>query len=394
MDEQQTKRLRNDAEDKSVAPTVKETMERLRKTGPTVYKNVAEYLSAAKNGFETVEEIMAATYFKSADMENRFYAPLEFAAFRVTRNNKGEITEIADQTGKGIISKNLKFALAYVALKEKGFKALILGTLNDDRVEILAIPRAIEIMEATSKANKDFHQDAKVLYTPKMGYTVYTPTDITMAILKLGYVALGELVNLLKTLNSLASKEDLREFRVEELVDVQAIESALTSTDIKASRKNFLEALLANKIATMDTDERLTYFSSNVSFTLAHRLGFRLPHTGPFFHTLGNAPIAKVDLESVGKDKNILMCAHVMSQSDYSSVRGDVGKYPVYVDKDGLGGRKHNKWHPLTGKVTMKSQDVAALLIAISKANSQKADSSVATTGEAKASTCEPIDLI
>jgi hypothetical protein len=369
-----------EAEGKIDPDTLGGAWESMKENGPLLFKSMNEYLAWLDEEQEDATEIMAAAYFKAAEMENKFIVPMEFRDFTAGRNKKGEITQITDLENNTIVAKQLDKVLVYSALREKGFKTIIMTTNEGSNTEVLAIPSGVQIEEAADvRGQKDFHKNVRMLYTYKAGTTVYASPENIMGILKLSYVSLSEVSNLMKALNALEAKEDLSKFDAELLVDVKVIQQVLSDHEAKQSRKHFFQTLLAAKIREMDSEQRLNFFKSNPSYTLANNLEFRLPHGGPCYTKLGNKPLAKVPLGSLGPGANVLMSTNILSQKDYKEIVGDVQNYQVFVDTNELGGRKGNKFASMSVKFTEEAQTVLAILHAISTANSS--DGNAAASG-------------
>lgn len=341
----------------------------MKDRGPTSHKSMEEYLEAiGTNG--NVIEIMAASYFKSADMENRHVVPAEFEGFTVIRGKKQEIVRIQETELKVLAGNALKKMLAFAALREKGFKTIIYGTDDGGAIEVLAIPSLINIEAPTaSEAKTDQIAPRSILHTPRSSTTIYVSPEMIKDVLSLDYVTIAEVGDLLRTLNSLAGKEDLTGLDVNRLQDPQQIQALLGDQSAKASRKHFLQTLLAARIRRMNPGERINYFKSSPSYTLANHLELRVPHGGPCYTKLGNKPVAAVPLGSLANDANVLMSTNTMSQKDYLGIRGDVAQYPVFVDTEALGGRRQGKWSEMNVKYLETAGGVREVLTAISVAN-------------------------
>jgi hypothetical protein len=336
-----------------------------------------EFLTWMVEENKDITEIMGAAFFKAAEMENKFVVPTEFTAFSTIRSKTGEITHIHDDKNHAIAGSDLREVLVYSAMRDKGFKAIILGPSDAEALEVLAIPKGIMIEGASDvKGKKDFHNNVRMLYTHKASTTVYASPENIMGILKLDYVTLPEVNNLTKALNALAAKEDLSAFDADALINIADLHTALTDQEAKASRKHFYQTLYAAKIRKTGIEDRLELFKASPSYTLANNLEFRLPHSGPCYSKLGNKPIIAVPLESVSPGADILMATNIMSQKDYKEIAGDVSKYLVYVNSDDLGGRKGNKWASMSYKVLEKAEHVRAYLSTISTANTSGGNAS------------------
>lgn len=350
----------------------------MKQDGPKLFNGKEEYLEWLDETGEDVLEIVGASYYKSADMENKFAVPHEFLGFTIARGKQGEITQISDGQNNAISGQQLKKALVYSVFKEKGFRAVILGQVDDTAIEALAIPNGIQIEDASAAGEADSQKEVKIMYTYKARTTLYAPSKVVKGMLELDFVTLSEVGNLSKALNALARKEDLSDFNLSNLGDVRNIQRALADSEAKQSRKNLLQTLLASKISTMNFTDRLAHFKTNPSYTLANNLSFRLPHSGPCYTSLGNKFIAKVPLGSVGPDDSILMSTNVMSQKDYKELLGDTAQYQVYVNTEDLGGRKGSKWAKMNVKILEDGEDVKKMLSAISDANGSVGGSSEA----------------
>jgi len=319
-------------------------------------------------------------------MENKYAVPPGFRDFTIERNGKNEIIGISDSKKDGISGYQLKRVLAYAALMYKGYTAVIMKATDDGGVEALAVPGLYQIADNPKAVNEKEHiKKAYTMHTAKASFTVYASVELIMGILNLTFVTLSEVGNLLKSLNSLAGKEDLTGLDVEKFVDIDSIQQELSSQEAKQSRKSFFQALLAAKVQDMDMSGRLEVFEKNPSFTLANQLGFRLPHSGPLYTKLGNKPADKVTLESLGdQDVSLLLSTHSMSQKDYKEIRGNVGHYKVYVDSENLGGRKGSKFSSMSVKFRETPKVIHRMLSLISEANMKEGGSSVGDTSEAK----------
>lgn len=363
------KKRRLAADGEEIELTVKSAFDLMKSDGPTLFMELSEYVKAQSGATEDVIEIMAASYFKSAEMENKYVVPPEFRAFKADRNRHGEIERITDGQNNTITGKQLSGVLAYSALKEKGFKTLIKGKASGS-VEMLAIPNGMQIDAATNlKTKKDFHKNVRMLYTHKSSTTVYVDPALIVGILELDYVTPGDISCLMKAINALAAKEDLGDFDFGKLGNVNDIRDAIDADQAKQTRKHFFEALFAAKIAAMDTSERLDLFAKNPSYTVANNIGLRLPHGGPCFVRTGNKLIAPVPLESLGDDDSVLLSTNVMSLKDYNETAGNVGQYLVYKNTMDLGGRKGIKWVPMSVKFAEPVKNVRRYMEAISASN-------------------------
>lgn len=354
--------------------TLTRAWELLKENGPTTHKNFEEYLKAVKEDDEDITEIMAASYFKAADMENKFYVPSEFSAFTAQRNGKGEVTAIIDPVkGDGVTGIMLKKVLVMGVMREKGMKAIIYGQVDDDTFEALVIPSAVQMVaDPPPKATKEFHTEARMLFTPKAGTAVYAPAERILAILSVGYVTISEVGSVTKALNALAQKEDIGGLDDNSLRNTRSIKILLEEEGAKQSRKHFLETMLAAHLKSVSMKDRIALLQSFPTYTMANRLELRLPHGGPCYTKLGNKPIAPKALSTLGPDARILMSTNVMSQKDFNDLRGNVGDYQVYVDDPNLGGRRNNKFVAMNVKFTERNDIITAYMSTISGANEKQ----------------------
>jgi hypothetical protein len=344
----------------------------MKQTKPRLFTSLGAYIEWMGDEDRDITEIMAAVYFKSASMENKFVVPHEFSAFKAVRDRKGVITHITDSKGNDLSGHNLSSVLIFSAMREKGMASIIMVKSNDSTIEVLAIPSGVQIdTTPLGKGVKDFHDNARTLYTHKAGTAVYATPDLIEAILLLDYVDISEVTNLLKALNALAAKEDLTNFAAEVFDDFNNILVSLQDQEAKQSRKHFLQTLMAASISKMSMQQRIGHFSGNPSYTLANNLELRLPHGGPCYTKLGNKPATKVALSTLGPDDNVLMSTNIMSQKDYKSIMGNVADYLVYVDSDNLGGRKGQKFASMSVKFVESAPNVTTYLSAIATANGE-----------------------
>jgi len=318
---------------------------------------------------DQIASMAVASYYKSAEMENKFVVPNEFRQFAITRNAKREITKIKDDRGNVMTGPDLSKLLVYFALSSKGYAVIIIGKRTDDTIEALAVPGGVQIMEEPSKGKKKIYDKVKVVYTYRNSYTLYAPPDVIAKVLGLDYITLAEVPNLLKALNSLSSKEDIRSLDLDTLIDFTSLQTALGDEEAKDSRKNFLETLLAASTTDASVDERIVWFQENTAYRLAHRLKLRLPHSGPCFTSLRNQLVTPRALSSLGDEEVVLMSNNFISQKEYKELLGDPGEFKVYVDSANLGAKKNNRFVKLTAKTLYSKQNVVNIVTAITNAN-------------------------
>jgi len=380
------KRARTDGADESKTEvvTIAKAWDSLKASGPLYFKTLEEYLEDLEKTEGDITEIMGASFFKSAGLENRFVVPAEFKDFTVTRGDGGRITSLTDSNKDGIRGGALVKVLAYDSMKDKGMSKVIMTERGEGELEVLAIPKAVFVEDAPDlQSQKEYFKEARWLYTRKARVAIYTPRQHIVALLKLSYVTLSVITTATKTLNSVASKEDFSDFDAEKLADFDGIQSLLASQDVKQSKKNLFQTLLAAKISKLEIAERVKVFSGNATYRMAEQLTFRLPHGGPCYTKLQTRKLTPVSLSTLEPDASILMSTNVMSHKDYKDVKGDVAEYPVFVDAENLGGKKSNKWAVMSVKHTMNAQHVRDVLAAISASNGPvKSKSSSETPGD------------
>lgn len=341
----------------------------MKEKGPTLFKSLAAYVADVKATSGDPCELMASVYYKNAVLENQYVCPDEFDNFEVKRGEKGEITTISDNSDNCLSHEALQKMLVYTAMFQRGMRKVIMITHDDSRVEVLAIPKGVQLIQGSkSKAAQDV-TGARTLLTHRSVQTVYAPPESLMDLLSLGYVGMSDVQNLMKALNSLSAKESIQAMGLNRLTDAKVINEMLDDTEAKASKKNFLQTLLATRIMTMSDSEKMTFFCQKPTFVLANQLELRLPHSGPVYSKLGNKPATRVSLDDLGDDDDVLLCTNTLSLRDYQDVRGDILAYPVFKNSDELGGRRRNKFAEMKVKFTQKASILKLALTAISKSN-------------------------
>lgn len=381
------------ARKKNEIRTVVEAWEVLQEGTPIVYKSLADFITGL-DAPEDVMEIYTSVYYRSAELENRFVVPQSFKTLNADRNGNGAITALYDEND-GFTDSALNEVLALSAMKEKGYKKVVMVKGEDGRVEALAIPNAVQMEEADDvKGKKDFHDEVWWIYTTRSVMTVYAPIAQVTTILGMDAITISDVNTVLKSLNALCKMEDPSAIDLEALSDFTKLKTEIASHEGKITRRNFLNTLFAISIGKMESEEKVKHFVDETTYTLANSLGFSLPHGGPCFTKLGTKLIETVPLGSLGDDDNVLMCNSVISQGDYLGIRGDISTYPVYVDNDQLGAKKGNKWVEMPGKVLEQAGLLTSFLSAIADGNKSKENPGAITiSGKATKSKFKAISL-
>lgn len=392
---EEKKRKVIDPETEDEIPTLGTAWESMKDDGPLLFKSMDEYLDDVIKNKGDVTEMLVAQYFRAAELENKFFVPTEFQAFNIERNSKGEVTCIVDSQNNALGNKGLARVMAYDAMRSRGIAKVVMNATNDGSVEALTIPEAVQIVkEHTAKDAKNFQNEVRAVYTRRYRVIVFATTANIIDTLKLGFVTMSEIGNVLKTLNSVESREDCSDLNVGELDSVDSINKVISALTAKQTRKSFLQALLVAKIEKLSTEDRLEVFSNDATYNLANLLKLRLPHKGPCYTKLGNKKLTTVDLETLGDDVDVLMSNNIMSMREFKELAGNTSKYPVYVNDDNLGGKKGSKWAKMSVKSTMRVKDVATMLTAISAANNlDRKPSSANTVVDTKAKNVTFLEL-
>jgi hypothetical protein len=235
---------------------------------------------------------------------------------------------------------------------------------------LLAIPSAVDcVLGHLGKPKKEWHERAHYVYTTKTRLVCYATTKVLYNLIGLEYVSVGQITNILKSMNALSAREDVENFDGAHLVDLPNITSALKDSASHESRKNLLKELQSAKILTMDEDMRLKCFAADPNYRLASNLEYRVPHSGPFYTKTKNNNATAVPLDSLDDEVDVIMATNFMSQKDYKAIVGEVGVFPVYVDHENMGSRKGGKWSEINVKHTAKASVVKTILDIISKDN-------------------------
>jgi hypothetical protein len=259
--------------------------------------------------------------------------------------------------------------LVYTAMHQKGMRKVIAVTHDDGRVEVLAVPSSVQVIDGSkSKAARDL-EGARTLLTHRSTQTVYASPESLKDLISLEYVGMSDVQNLAKTLNSLAGKENIEAIDLRSLTNAEAIQALLNDAEAKASKKNFLQTLLATRIMAMEDAEKVRFFCKDPTYILANQLELRLPHSGPVYSKLGNKKAIQVKLGDLEDGDRVLLCTNVLSLKDYQEVRGDILNYPVFKNSDELGGRKKNKFAEMKVKFTQDAKLLKLFLSAMSKNN-------------------------
>lgn len=282
---------------------------------------------------------------------------------------KREIIKIKDNKGNVVLGSELSRLLVYHALSSKGYGVIIIGKRNDGTIEALAVPGGVQVIEEESKGKKKIYETVRIVYTYRSSYTLYAPSDVIAKILDLEYITLAEVPNLVRALNSFASKEDIKQLDLATLIDFSSLQTALGDQEAKDSRKNFLETLLAASTTDAGVDDRVNWFKESTAFRLAHRLKLRLPHSGPCYTSLKTQLVIPRSLGSLGDDEVVLMSNNYISQKEYKELVGDPGELKVYVDTVNLGAKKNNRFAKMTAKTLYSKKNVLDIVTAITNAN-------------------------
>jgi hypothetical protein len=379
MASKKQKRSDEDMAEVTVDPvTVAEAWELMKRDGPTLFGSLAEYAKAWDNDeTETANSLdpthlFMSQYYKDASLENKFHVPREFRGFDIQRSKKGEIVAITDK-GNVLKGKSLGKVLAFDAMRSMDAGVVIWGDVDGGRVEVLMVPKGVQVEpDVDVKNKKEFHAEARTVYSRKAIITVYAPEADVGNVLKLEFVKLGSVKALLTALNSLAMREDMAEFDGDTYTTIEKIQAEIRDAKVKESRRNFFNTLFGAKIESMGLQEKIDFFAKDPSFRLAHQLGIRLPHRGPAFSQANNKAVKQVPLTELGDDDSVLLSTNVISQQEYLSLVSGAEALLVIKDSDDVGAKKANKWAKMNVKFTMKAKDLRGYLDPIYAANKKE----------------------